>query len=70
MEPPVDTFYIPYSNRVGRSTISLKPLTDLIAGLKDENAKLRALVERGANLLTDVCKSQDKFIWDCKEALK
>ena len=40
------------------------------AKLMEENSKLRALVERGANLLTDVCKSQDKFIWDCKEALK
>ncbi len=39
--------------------------------LKKENAKLRALVERGAKLMDADCGAQiDEFSYECEEALK
>ena len=38
--------------------------------LRKENAKLRALVERGANLSEGITIEQDDFVCECGEALK
>lgn len=76
MEPPVDTFYIPWGNRMGKSTAagsndSVDSLVAELNKLKDENAKLRALVERGVKLMDADCGAQiDEFSYECREALK
>lgn len=50
--------------------IAVKCLDKEVKKLREENAKLRALVERGVHVRSMGCSAEIQFSEDCKEALR